>query len=688
MFKRVFALIISALVSHVPAYAVDTGELPVPVFTDAGIEAVASYDAAAGLFTYSYTITNPATNTGEIWTFNIVIRRPRNSMELSSAGLTIPYETRTFTFDEKVSGRKNTPPMVPVGIRMPSGLNGRGGISYTGTARFSTPTAGPRILPGQTQAGFELYSRGLPGIRDVEINPAWTYVGEASQESTRISIETKESLKVRKKSIGPTAPPGDASLNFLALHERIVGYIDESITLGWLTDTTLADSLRAKLTAARQFMDADDGTQAKTALGEFMTLLDGSSSAQRTNEGYGLLYFNAKYIKDRLPDTAIPIVHIYLLDLSPVETEKILGTAHTLTATVTVDGGPMYCWPVSLEVISGPNAGLFLPEGPPGFPVCTPPGWAPTSLNFLFTDANGQSVFSYTGNLLGRDKVVAHVYGEAGPWFSSEPVDVNWSGGPDLAIKLFAPPEIKTKGGDSVKLMESTANMGNVTAGPSVTRYYLSDDELIDPTTDTFIGERQVESLEPGMESDGGERVLVLPSDLAEGIYYMWGCADADNSVLEVNESNNCLRNQVVRQMVILVEPPTNQPPVCDQAFPSVASLWPPNHKPVDVGVSGITDPDGDAVTLNVTGITQDEPVNGLGDGDTSPDGFGVGTPQAQVRAERSGTGNGRVYAVHFAADDGKGGQCLGSVNVAVPHDKGKGAIAIDDGQAYDSTQP
>ena len=103
---------------------------------------------------------------------------------------------------------------------------------------------------------------------------------------------------------------------------------------------------------------------------------------------------------------------------------------------------------------------------------------------------------------------------------------------------------------------------------------------------------------------------------------------------------------------------------------------------------TGITDPDGDAVTATVMKITQDEPVNGLGDGDTSTDGFGIGTPQAQVRAERSGTGNGRVYAITFKADDGKGGTCNATVNVGVPHDQGKGSVAIDDGQNYDSTLP
>jgi hypothetical protein len=130
---------------------------------------------------------------------------------------------------------------------------------------------------------------------------------------------------------------------------------------------------------------------------------------------------------------------------------------------------------------------------------------------------------------------------------------------------------------------------------------------------------------------------------------------------------------------------PPNQDPDCSEATPSTDSIFPPNHKMNDITISGVTDADGDIVTLTIDGITQDEPTNGLGDGDTSPDGDGVGTDTAQIRAERSGTGDGRVYEISFTADDGNGGMCTGSVVVGVPHDKKD--TAIDSGQNFDSTQ-
>ncbi len=125
--------------------------------------------------------------------------------------------------------------------------------------------------------------------------------------------------------------------------------------------------------------------------------------------------------------------------------------------------------------------------------------------------------------------------------------------------------------------------------------------------------------------------------------------------------------------------------PDCSQAIPSISKLWPPNHKMVSIDVLGVTNAQGEPAEITIIGITQDEPVNGLGDGDTSPDGMGVGTSTAQVRAERSGTGNGRVYEISFVAVDNSSAECVGSVNVSVPHDKKK--EAIDDGQIYDSTE-
>jgi hypothetical protein len=136
---------------------------------------------------------------------------------------------------------------------------------------------------------------------------------------------------------------------------------------------------------------------------------------------------------------------------------------------------------------------------------------------------------------------------------------------------------------------------------------------------------------------------------------------------------------------------PCNEPPSCAAAVASPARIWPPNHKFVPINITGVTDPDGDPITITATAISQDEVVreSGLGSGNTAPD--ATLTPLA-VRAERHGNpkspGNGRVYHVSFVADDGRGGQCTGAVQVCVPHDQGKGSACVDGGPLYNSLAP
>jgi hypothetical protein len=158
---------------------------------------------------------------------------------------------------------------------------------------------------------------------------------------------------------------------------------------------------------------------------------------------------------------------------------------------------------------------------------------------------------------------------------------------------------------------------------------------------------------------------LMVPSDATSGQVFVVAAGTASNE-LEIN--------------VI------NQPLACAGAVPSVDLLWPANHNFVPIDVLSVTDPDGDAVTITIDSIFQDEAVDAKGSGNTAPDGQGVSTSTAEVRAERVGSGDGRVYHIGFTADDGTGGSCSGEVTVGVPHDQGKGSVPVDEGALYDST--
>jgi len=139
-----------------------------------------------------------------------------------------------------------------------------------------------------------------------------------------------------------------------------------------------------------------------------------------------------------------------------------------------------------------------------------------------------------------------------------------------------------------------------------------------------------------------------------------------------------------VDQVVIHVQN-ANDPPLCTLARATVAELWPPNHGLVSVGIIGISDPENDPVSISITSVTQDEPTQGIDGGDTGPDAVIQGST-VLLRAERSGSGNGRVYRINFTATDSQGGSCSGSVSVSVPHDMKQGHTSVDDGQTFNST--
>ena len=134
---------------------------------------------------------------------------------------------------------------------------------------------------------------------------------------------------------------------------------------------------------------------------------------------------------------------------------------------------------------------------------------------------------------------------------------------------------------------------------------------------------------------------------------------------------------------VTLTVTTVNQAPVCSTALSSNTFIWPSNKDFVTVGVLNVFDPDGDPFTIRIDSIFQDELVGPVADGS------GIGTSQAQIRSERDGNGDGRVYHITFSATDSFGASCSGELLVpVVDHDMGNGVGAIDGGALYDSTIP
>jgi hypothetical protein len=112
-----------------------------------------------------------------------------------------------------------------------------------------------------------------------------------------------------------------------------------------------------------------------------------------------------------------------------------------------------------------------------------------------------------------------------------------------------------------------------------------------------------------------------------------------------------------------------SEPPRCDTVEPDRALLWPPNGRFRTITLAGATDPAGNAVPIEITGVTQDEPVGG------QPDARRSSGEAVRLRAERDSRDNGRVYRVAFRATDPDGASCEGAVTVAVPRKKKQPAV-------------
>jgi hypothetical protein len=130
-------------------------------------------------------------------------------------------------------------------------------------------------------------------------------------------------------------------------------------------------------------------------------------------------------------------------------------------------------------------------------------------------------------------------------------------------------------------------------------------------------------------------------------------------------------------------------PPVITVIGNSI-DLWPPNHEYSTVNVtdlvasaSDLCDPGVSLNSVVIASVSSDEPNNSAGDGNTTNDiVIAPGCKSVQLRAERMGGGNGRVYTITFKVTDSSGNSTSATAKVTVPKSQ-NGSPAVDDGPHY-----
>jgi hypothetical protein len=113
--------------------------------------------------------------------------------------------------------------------------------------------------------------------------------------------------------------------------------------------------------------------------------------------------------------------------------------------------------------------------------------------------------------------------------------------------------------------------------------------------------------------------------------------------------------------------------PTFDQLSVTPESLWPVNHKYVEVTATVIVSDNFDPNPLiELISVTSNEPDDGLGDGDTPDDILIIDEFTFMLRAERAGVGDGRIYTITYRVTDAVGNSTTQSVTVTVPLSQAK----------------
>lgn len=121
-------------------------------------------------------------------------------------------------------------------------------------------------------------------------------------------------------------------------------------------------------------------------------------------------------------------------------------------------------------------------------------------------------------------------------------------------------------------------------------------------------------------------------------------------------------------------------------------SMWPPNHKyqtfqvtQFVTGASDNCDPTIGVSSVVIEKVTSDEAENSGGDGNTLNDiVIAANCKSLQLRSERDGGGNGRVYTITFRVRDASGNTTRATAKVVVPPNNN--GTAVDSGVLYTVT--
>jgi hypothetical protein len=121
-----------------------------------------------------------------------------------------------------------------------------------------------------------------------------------------------------------------------------------------------------------------------------------------------------------------------------------------------------------------------------------------------------------------------------------------------------------------------------------------------------------------------------------------------------------------------VIEYEDTTPPVITSVEASPNVLWPVSHKMAHITLTVSAADNCGPTVCKIVSISCNEPAIAPGSGQSSSDWQITGDLTVNLRAERAGSGNDRIYTITVACADMSGNTSTATVTVTVPHDQGK----------------
>jgi hypothetical protein len=257
--------------------------------------------SSSGLFTYKYSVSNPASNNGDIFFIHVFLGQ---DAEKEANGTLKGLTKCTFSAEHSSKSIFESNAVTATGSMAPSGWScGYGTLAGFTEASYGWAGDVPRMIhPGESLGGFALVSRGLPEIREMIAKPFLDMDKMPSESEGDVDIAKvwNDTLNWVGKTVGPKSPPKDfVAEDFLS---HIISLKNEAAQLGWIKGSQLLNELDGHFDKAQKALGKKSQSQVKSELEKVISLTKKGKgkSGEMTAEAQALLRYNTEYFLENL----------------------------------------------------------------------------------------------------------------------------------------------------------------------------------------------------------------------------------------------------------------------------------------------------------------------------------------------------------------------------------------------------